>query len=92
MRVLALSSHSDTLNSVRPEAELFIGLAAAGLDLTVMTQGDSVYAGAMRDAGIRVIDFVPARKLSLAAIRRLRAELAGGGYDIVYSFNNKAIG
>lgn len=76
---------------MRPEAELFIGLAAAGHDITVMTQGDSVYAGAMRDAGIRVIDFVPARKLSLAAIRRLRAELSGGGYDIVYSFNNKAI-
>jgi len=72
MRLLCLTSHGDTLNSVRPEAELFIGLQKAGVAVTVMTQGDSVYAGPMREAGIEVVDFAPRRKLSLEAIRRIR--------------------
>ncbi|MCE7897206.1 MAG: glycosyltransferase [Gammaproteobacteria bacterium] len=91
MRVLCITSQRDALNSIRPEAEMFIGLAKAGVDLTVMTQGDSVYAGPMRQAGIRLIDYHPARKLELGAILRIRRELRRGAYDIVQMFNNKAI-
>jgi glycosyltransferase involved in cell wall biosynthesis len=91
MRLLCITSHGDTLNSVRPEAELFIGLQKAGVAMTVMTQGDSVYAGAMREAGIEVVDFVPRRKFSPEAIRRIRRELRQRRIDVVYAFNNKAI-
>ena len=91
MRLLCITSHGDTLNSVRPEAELFIGLQKAGVAVTVMTQGDSVYAGPMREAGIEVVDFVPRRKLSPEAVRRIRRELRERRIDVVYSFNNKAI-
>ena len=91
MRLLCITSHGDTLNSVRPEAELFIGLQQASVAVTVMTQGDSVYAGPMREAGIEVVDFVPRRKLSAEAIRRIRRELRQRRIDVVYAFNNKAV-
>ena len=91
MRVACISSHRDTLNSVRPEAELFIGLAKAGVDMTVLTQADSVYADRMRDDGVNVVDFAPRGKLSLASIRFLRKTFRDGNFDLVYAFNNKAI-
>jgi len=91
MRLLCITDHGDTLNSVRPEAEIFIGLANAGVEVTVMTQGDSVYARPMREAGIRIIDFVPRRKLSVTAIRLIRSTVRAGQYDFVYAFNNPAI-
>ncbi|QOJ33199.1 MAG: glycosyltransferase [Gammaproteobacteria bacterium] len=91
MRVLFITSHRDALNSIRPEAEMFIGLAKAGVELTVMTQDDSVYAEPMRQAGIRLIGYHPARKLEPRAILRIRRELRRGAFDIVQMFNNKAI-
>lgn len=91
MRVLFITSHRDALNSIRPEAEMFIGLAKAGVELTVMTQDDSVYAEPMRQAGIRLIGYHPARKLGPRAILRIRRELRRGAFDIVQMFNNKAI-
>lgn len=91
MRLLCITSHGDTLNSVRPEAELFIGLQRAGVEVTVMTQGDSVYAGPMRHAGITLVDYVPRAKVSPRAVRRIRRELRARRIDVVYAFNNKAI-
>ncbi|MEM1262777.1 MAG: glycosyltransferase [Pseudomonadota bacterium] len=91
MRIACVSSHRDTLNSVRPEAELFIGLARAGVETTVYTQADSVYAERMRAGGVTVVDFEPRGKINWGSIRALRRHLRAGEYDIVYSFNNKAI-
>jgi glycosyltransferase involved in cell wall biosynthesis len=91
MRVLFVTSHRDSLISIRPEAEFFIGLARSGVAVTVMTQADSVYAGRMRQAGITVIDFEPRHKVDWAAIRAVRRELRRGGHDILHLFNNKAI-
>jgi len=91
MKLLCITSHADTLNSIRPEAELFIGLQQRGVELSVMTQGDSLYRPALEAAGIRCIDFVPEKKLSLSAIGYIRRYLIEHKIDAVYSFNNKAI-
>lgn len=91
MRLLCISSHADTLNSVRPEAELFIGLQRAGVTTTVMTQADSPYAETMAAQGIRIVDFVPQRKFSWAAIKRIRSEIRNHNIQAVYAFNSKAI-
>ncbi|MEM8983937.1 MAG: glycosyltransferase family 4 protein [Pseudomonadota bacterium] len=91
MRIACVTSHRDTLNSVRPEAELFIGLVASGLDVTVYTQTDSVYAERMAQGGVNVVDFEPSGKVDRQSIRTLRRYLQSGAYDLVYSFNNKAI-
>lgn len=91
MKVLWITSHGDTRNSIRPEAETLIGLALRGVDCEIMTQGDSVYRGEMESAGVRVIDFVPRRKFGVGEARFIRRHLMKGRHDIVHLFNNRAI-
>ena len=91
MKALWITSHKDTLNSIRPEAEALIGLALAGVEMEVMTQGDSVYREDMEAAGVRVIDYVPERKFDTGSARIIRRRLDEGRHDIVHLFNNKAI-
>ncbi|KZZ62188.1 glycosyl transferase family 1 [Oleiphilus sp. HI0125] len=91
MKILIISSYTDTWNSVRPEAEIFIGLVKLGVDVTLMTEGDAEYVSRFEENGVKVIDFHPKKKLEWSAIRRIRSELKQGGYDALYMFNNKAI-
>lgn len=91
IRLLCLTSHADTLNSIRPEAEMLIGIARAGVITHVMTQPDSPYAEQMRAAGITLSPFSPRRKISPRAIRQIREYIARHDIDIVYAFNNIAI-
>lgn len=89
-KVLVISDYRDT-NSVRPEAELFIGLQQAGLEITVMTFDQAAYIQRFEAAGIRVIGFHPERKLDFVAIRIIRQELRTGGHHILHLFNSRAI-
>lgn len=89
--ILIISSYKDTWNSVRPEAEIFIGMAKLGADVTLMTQGDAEYAPRFIENGVKIIDFHPKKKFQWSAVKRIRHELKQGGYDAVYMFNNKAI-
>ncbi|WP_341502690.1 glycosyltransferase family 4 protein [Gallaecimonas sp. GXIMD4217] len=91
MKVLVVSSYKDTWNSVRPEAEMLIGLADHGVELEVMTQGDADYVSRFREAGVKAHPYHPTKKFSLEAISRIRRVLREGRFDAVYSFNNKAI-
>lgn len=91
MKALWITSHKDTLNSIRPEAEILLGLARAGVECEIMTQGDSVYRPVMEAAGIRVIDFVPRHKFDRGAVDVIRDALIAGRHDILHLFNNKAI-
>ncbi len=91
MRILILTGSGDPLTSVRPEAEIFIGLRRAGDEVTVMTGRDHTYWESMRQAGIELIDFEPRRRLDLASIRTLRRSLRDLCPDVVYLFNKPAI-
>lgn len=91
MKVLWITSHADTVNSIRPEAETLIGLARKGLDCGIMTEGNSVYRETMEAAGIRVIDHVPGKKFAPRDVRFIRRHLQRGDYDILHLFNNRAI-
>jgi glycosyltransferase involved in cell wall biosynthesis len=91
VKALWITSHKDTLNSIRPEAETLIGLARVGVQMEVMTQAQSPYRAAMEDAGVEIIDVVPDHKLDLATARIIRDRLRDGGHDILHLFNNKAI-
>jgi len=91
MKALWITSHKDTLSSIRPEAETLLGLARAGVECEVMTQGNSVYREAMEQEGIRVIDFVPKHKFDRGAVNFIRGALIAGKHDILHLFNNKAI-
>ncbi|MEL7311925.1 MAG: glycosyltransferase [Pseudomonadota bacterium] len=91
MRLLCISSHADTRNSVRPEAESFIGLQRRGVNVTVMTQSDSSYADDLREAGITLLHQQLKKKFSWREMRRIRREIRERGINAVYAFNNKAI-
>lgn len=91
MKVLWITSHGDSRNSIRPEAETLVGLAREGVHCEIMTQGDSVYRGEMESAGVRVIDFVPRRKFGIRDTRFVRQHLLEGRHDVLHLFNNRAI-
>lgn len=90
IKVLVISNYRAT-PTVRPEAEIFIGLQQAGFDIHIMTYGDSAYVEKFKAAGIRVIDWHPQKKLDRSEIGTIRAELQRGQYDIMQLFNGKAM-
>ncbi len=90
IKVLVISDYRQ-FHSLRPEAEIFIGLAKTGIDIHVMTYGECEYAEIFKKEGIRVIDFHPEKKFNRAEISLIRNELIIGKYDILYLFNNYAI-
>ncbi|MGB5210643.1 MAG: glycosyltransferase, partial [Gammaproteobacteria bacterium] len=91
MKALWITSHEDSLSSIRPEAETLLGLARAGVECAIMTQGSSAYREPMEQEGIRVIDYVPKHKFDREAVNFIRGELVAGKHDILHLFNNKAI-
>lgn len=91
VKVLIVAGAGDPVNSLRPEAEIFIRMQRLGADMTIMTGADYSYLPQLIDAGVKHIDFEPESRVSPGAIRFLRAELKRGQYDVAYLFNNKAI-
>lgn len=77
--------------SIRPEAEMMLGVKRAGLDVEVMTPRRCHYGDVLTAAGIRVHDFKPRSKFSWEAVRTIRAVLREGRHDVVQMFNNPAI-
>ncbi len=79
------------IHNIRPEAEMILGVKRAGLDVEVMTRRRCYWGDRLAEAGIPVHDFVPERKFSPAAVRRIRRVLRDGRFDVVHLFNNPAI-
>jgi glycosyltransferase involved in cell wall biosynthesis len=74
----------------RPTTAMFVGLKDAGVDVTVICPAGERRAW-LEQHGVRVLD-VPLRKqIDREAVRRLRAELESGRYDILHLFSNKAL-
>lgn len=90
MKVLVISNYR-SFHTVRPEAEIFIGLAKRGVEVHVMTAGDSEYVKLFRECGIRVIDFHPQKKRNAQEISFIRNYIIEHHIDILQLFNNKAI-
>ncbi len=91
IRLLVISNY-DAFVTVRPEAEILLGLQRTNqYDITIMTPEKSEYANRFREAGIRVVDFSLARKFRWRDMKTIRTELTRGRYHILQLFNNKAI-
>lgn len=89
-KILVVSNYTNTI-SARPEAEIFLELKKRGMHISVMTDGNSYYAGKFREAGIKVIDFVLTKKFDRNQEKIIRNELKSSEYNILQLFNNKAI-
>jgi glycosyltransferase involved in cell wall biosynthesis len=91
LKVLVISNYTGPVNSYRPEAEMYMRMAQKGVQVTVMTPGPGDYHEKFENAGIKVIDFEPKKKVDREAIDFIRKELIKSQYDILHLFNNKAI-
>ena len=90
LKVLVISNYNND-NSSRPEAEVFLGLKAAGVDVEVMTSAKSNYVQKFKDAGIKIIEYTPRKKDDKKAIYLIRETLIEGKHDILHLFNTFAI-
>ena len=86
MKTLCITEHSD-----RPEAETFIGLKSAGIDLTVITPDTSPHYSRLVEAGVRVINYKFCGRYDYTGIKLIRQLLKSERFDILHMFNNKAV-
>ena len=91
MNILIVTATDSSFNSLRPDAEIPIGLAQNGHNVTIITHADSEYAQRFRDNGIEVVDGHPSKKISFKCIGTIRRLLKTKNYDIVYATNSKSI-
>ena len=86
IKVLILTDCSDM-----PETEWFIGLFAAGLDLTVMCNPAGRNFERLQQAGVPIIESVLKGRFDKQGISRIRRQLQLGQYDILHTFNTRAL-
>ena len=75
----------------RPTVATFIGLARAGVEMTVMCRQSASGRDAMAAEGIRLLDFTLRGSYDRAGRRRLREDLTRGRYDILHLLGNRAL-
>lgn len=90
LSILAVSDYHN-INSVRPEAEVFIDLQRAGHSVTVMTRAGSPYRARFEENGVRVVEWLPRKKWSWSEVQFLRRALRAGGHDVLFLFDNKSL-
>lgn len=91
MNILIVTATDSSFNSLRPDSEIYIGMAQLGHQITIITHGDSEYAQHFKDCGIEVIDGHPSRKISFKCIKLIRSLLKNRRFDIVLATNSKSI-
>jgi len=90
IRVLVISNYR-SLHTARPEAAIFLGLAKLGLDIHVMTWGDSSFVPQFKEAGITVVDFHPTKKFDRKESDVIRQYVIDHQIDVMHLFNSPAI-
>ncbi len=78
-------------DSDRPTLATFIGLRRAGIAVTVVCSPRHRHYQALAAASVPTVDIPLRSGFDRWAIRHLREELVRGNYQIVHTFNNKAI-
>lgn len=90
MKILVYSDYSRINHSVRPEAEIFLQLAARGHEVCVYSPGldpEEPFTA----AGIRTVTTGQSAKISIPSIRLLRRELRTRRYDVVFATGSRTI-
>lgn len=90
IKILVISNYM-AFHTVRPEAEMFIGLAKKGYEIHIMTEANSIYAQIFKENGIKLIDFLPKKKGDKKEIAFIREYLKKEKFDVMQLFNNRAI-
>lgn len=90
IRVLCVNDDREQSGDL-PTGATFVGLHRAGVALTVVCPPEHPHYALLVREGIPTIDIAIGKNVDRGAIRALRAELVRGRYDIVHTYNNKAI-
>jgi len=91
MNLMILSSLGGSYASTRPESEIYVGLAKAGHNVTLLTNKDREYVPHLVKQGIQVIHSIPKRKISLSTIKLIRNTIKKNNIDIVFATNSRNI-
>ncbi|MCF6310135.1 MAG: glycosyltransferase family 4 protein [Sulfurimonas sp.] len=91
MNILVLTSSNDSFNSVRPELEIYISLAKAGHNITMMTEEDSAYASRLTEHGIDIINTTHKKKISLTIIKKIKEIIKEKDIQIIYATGSRSI-
>lgn len=75
----------------RPTVATFIGMHDAGIAVTVVCPADHPNNTTLVQAGVPTIDIRLRKPFDADGIAALRKELIRGRYDIMHTFNNKAV-
>ncbi len=89
MKVLVVSDYRGTV-SVRPEAEMFIGMAKAGVQVDILTYPETEYEADFRKAGMRVMTSHPKTKFNKQETRFLHDLLVKEQYQVLHLYNSRA--
>lgn len=89
LRILVVSDYKST-HTVRPEAEIYIGLLKKGHDVTIMTHPDTEYGARFIAAGAKVIPYHPLSKRDKKSQELMRKAIIEQKIQIVHFFNSKA--
>ena len=91
LRVLWITAHTGTPDSVRPDIGLARGLATAGVELRIVAPPDSHYAAAIERAGLRLVGALPRRSLRGRSSWWLREGCLREGIELVHFFDRVAV-
>ena len=91
MKVLHITNLCLGYSATLPEIKLFKGLAAKGVDQTVIVHWQTPESVELELAGINVIYLPIIKKIDFKVIRKLRALIRTEKYDILYMTYGKAI-
>lgn len=86
IRSLCITESAD-----RPTVQTFVGMHNAGIEITVVCPANHPNNAVLQDAGVPTIDIRLPKNFDKDGIAKLRAELIRGDYDILHTFNNKAV-
>ncbi|MBO73022.1 MAG: glycosyl transferase family 1 [Flavobacteriales bacterium] len=88
MNLLVISNYRD-YHTTRPEADIFKKMSKLGVNITIMTYGESKHAKEFKDLGIKVIDFHPEKKFDKKEILKIKNTIIEDKINIVHAFSSK---
>ncbi len=88
MKILVISNYQD-YHTARPEANIFKEMFKLGINITIMTHGESQHAKEFMKLGIDVIDFHPQKKFDKKEIEIIQETVIRKKIDIIHAFSNK---
>jgi len=91
MNLLILPGSGGSYTSARPESEIFVGLARAGHNVTVVTDKDNQYIPRFSEHGIQIVYSSSNKKISLETIKLIRHTIDKNQIQIVYATNSRNI-